>query len=151
MFTLADEPATTAELPEPEIVTVSAAAVPLTMTVSAWPSPVLPPGARKIEVHVGDAGAGEVVDGDGVGAAQSGDVDLFDAVDVHRDAADVAGQPQPAAIGREVDVFVDVGAVEQHRVDAALTFDDVAAVAGVPHERVVAGAQERRVVAACRR
>ena len=52
------------------------------------------------------------------------------------------------AVGRDVDVLVDVGAVEQHRVGAGLALDDVAAVARVPDERVVAGAQQRHVVAA---
>ena len=40
------------------------------MTVSAWPSPM--PAARnagQVEVDLGDVGAGQVVDGDGVGAA----------------------------------------------------------------------------------
>ena len=56
-----------------------------------------------------------------------------------------------AAVGRDVDLLGDVGAVEQHRVGAGLALDGVAAVAGVPDERVVAGAQQGRVVAACRR
>ena len=68
--------------------------------------------AREVEVHVGDAGAGQVVDGDGVGAAEGDDVDLLDAVDVHGHVAHVAEQPQPAAVGRQVDVLADVGAVE---------------------------------------
>ena len=41
-----------------------------------------------------------------------------------------------------------VGAVEQHRVGAVLALDGVAAVARIPDERVVAGAEEREVVAA---
>ena len=52
------------------------------------------------------------------------------------------------AVGRDVDVLVDVGAVEQQRVGAVLALDDVAAVAGIPDEGVVAGAQEGHVVAA---
>ena len=76
--------------------------VPLTITVSACPSPMPLPGVRReVDVHVGDAGAGQVVDGDGVGAAQRDDVHLLDAIDVHGHVADVAGQPQPAAVGRE--------------------------------------------------
>ena len=47
-----------------------------------------------------------------------------------------------------VDILVDVGAVEQERVEARLALDHVAAVARVPDEHVVAGAQERHVVAA---
>ena len=42
----------------------------------------------------------------------------------------------------------DVGAVEEQRVGAGLAFDGVAAVAGVPDERVVAGAHQGDVVAA---
>ena len=57
-------------------------------------------------------------------------------------------EPDAAAVGRDVDVLVDVGAVEQHRVGAALALDGVAAVAGVPDERVVAVAQQGHVVAA---
>ena len=53
-----------------------------------------------------------------------------------------------AAVGRDVDLLVDVGAVEQQRVEAVLALDRVAAVARVPDERVVAGAEQRRVVAA---
>ena len=52
-----------------------------------------------------------------------------------------------AAVGRHVEVLVDVGAVEQHRVDAVLALDDVAAVARIPLERVVAGAEQGDVVA----
>ena len=73
---------------------------------------------------------------------------MLDAVEVHGDVADVAGEPRPAAVGRDVDVLVDVGAVEHQRVGAGLALDGVAAVARVPDERVVAGAEEGDVVAA---
>src|SRR5262249_58210800 len=51
-------------------------------------------GARKTEVEVErvQAGRGLVVEGDGVGAAVGEEVDLLDAAQVHRDAADVAGE-----------------------------------------------------------
>ena len=75
-------------------------------------------------------------------------LDPLDVVEVHGDVADVAGEAHPPAVGRDVDVLVDVGAVEQQRVGAVLAFDDVAAVARVPDEGVVAGAEQRRVVAA---
>ena len=42
-------------------------------------------GAGQVEVDLGDVGAGQVVDGDGVGAAQGVEVDRLDAVEVHRD------------------------------------------------------------------
>ena len=43
--------------------------------------------------------------------------------------------------------LADVRAVEQHRVGAVLALDGVAAVARIPLEHVVAGAEERGVVA----
>ena len=49
--------------------------------------------AAEVGVDVGDAGAAEVVDGDRVGAAAGGDVDVFDSVGVHGDVGDVAEQP----------------------------------------------------------
>ena len=63
---------------------------------------------------------------------------------VHGDVADVAEQPHPLAIGGDVEFLADVGAVEHQRVGAALAFDDVAAVAGIPDETVVAVAEQRR-------
>ncbi len=104
-------------------------------------------GDGEVDVHGGDGGAGQVVDGDGVGAAEGDDVDLLDAVGVHGHGADVAGQPQPAAVGGQVDVLVDAGAVELQGVVAVLALDHVAAVAGVPHEGVVPGAAGQHVAA----
>src|SRR5262249_52891459 len=68
--------------------------------------------------------------------------------EVHRDVPLFAEEAYPRAVGRDVDVLVDVGAVEHHNVVAFLTLDDVAALAGVPHEGVVAGAEGDGVVAA---
>ena len=62
-----------------------------------------------------------------------------------RDGGDVAGQAHARAVGGDVDVLADVGAVEVQRVAAALAFDGVAAVARIPLEVVVAGAQQRGV------
>ena len=52
-----------------------------------------------------------------------------------------------AAVGQDVDVLADVGAVEEQRVGAVLALDRVVAVARIPDEGVVAGAQQRDVVA----
>src|SRR3954451_2847723 len=95
------------------------------------------------EVDVGrlQAGAGEVADGDVVGAAEGAEVRLFDAVEVHGDGGDVAGEAHARAVGRDVDVLADVRAVELQRVVAGLAFDGVAPVAGVPLEGVGAGAE----------
>ena len=119
------------------------------MTLSAWPSPAAAAErAGEVDVDAGDVGAGQVVDGDGVGAAEGVDVDRLDAGGVHRDAADVAENVEPVAVGGQADLLGDVRAVEQHRVGAVLALDGVAAVAGIPDEGVVAGAQQGQVVAA---
>ena len=104
--------------------------------------------SRQVDVDLLGVGPGEVVDRDGVGAAQRVDLDVLDAVEVHGDVGDVAEQPHPAAIGRDVHVLGDVGAVEHQRIGAGLALDDVAAVARVPDERVVAVAEQGHVVAA---
>src|SRR5581483_6586954 len=54
--------------------------------------------AREIEVHVGDPGADQAGDGEGVRAAPGSHVDLLDAVDVHGHVAEVADQTQPVAV-----------------------------------------------------
>ena len=75
-------------------------------------------------------------------------LDVLDAVEIHRDTGDVAREPRTGAIGRDVDVLGDVGAVELERVGAGAAFDRVAAVARIPDEGVVAGAELGKVVAA---
>ena len=75
----------------------------------------------------------------GVGAAEGVEVDGLDAGGVHRDVAGVAEEPEPASVGGDVDLFGRGCAVEDHRVVAVLALDDVAAVARIPDERVVAG------------
>src|SRR5262249_48330755 len=75
---------------------------------------------RQVEVDRGHVGAAQVADVDGVGAAQGGEVDLLDAVEVHGDGGDVAGEAHPVAVGRDVDLLRDVGAVELQGVVAAL-------------------------------
>ena len=132
----------------PAIVMLSSPAVPLTMTESAWPSPLPLPARRQVEFDLRDVGAGQVVDVMVSAPPRALKLDLLDAVEVHRDVADVAEEADAAAVGRDVDVLVGVGAVEEHRVGAGLAFDGVAAVARVPDEGVVAGAQEGHVVAA---
>ena len=92
-----------------------------------------------------------VADIDVVSAAERVEVDALDVIQIHRDGRHVAEEADARAIGGDVDVLGDVGAVEQQRVDAVLTLDDVAAVARIPLEDVVAGAEEGNVVAAARR
>src|SRR5262249_44334566 len=71
----------------------------------------------------------------------------FDTIQVHRDVADVSGQQRARAVGGNGDGFGGGGAVELQRIVARLALDDVAAVAGVPDERVVAVAEQRGIVA----
>src|SRR6478672_7987442 len=68
--------------------------------------------AGEVDVHVSDVGAAQVVHGDEVGAAESVEVDPLDAGGVHRDAGDVAGESEPVAVRRQLDLLGDVGAVE---------------------------------------
>src|SRR6266516_1278778 len=126
---------------------VSSLLVALAMTRSGWPSPVEPPrvAARSTLTSLTSA---QVVDGDNVGAAEGVEVDALDAGGVHRDAGDVAREPEAGAVRRQVDLLGDVGAVEEQRVGAVLALDDVATVTRIPNEGVVAGTQERDVVAA---
>src|SRR5262245_6979772 len=49
---------------------------------------------------------------------------------------------------RDVDVFADIGAVEQERVKAVAAVNYIAAVARIPDEFVIAGAELRCVIAA---
>ena len=104
--------------------------------------------AGEVDDHCADLGAGEVAHGYLVGAAEGVHVDGLDAGGVHRDVADVAEQLEAVAVAREIDLLGGGGAVEDHRVATALPVDDVAAVARVPPEGVVAGAQHGRVGAA---
>src|SRR5262249_35005226 len=73
--------------------------------------PVAGAAARRdpqVDVHRLEVGAGQVADGDLVGAAQGAEVHALDAVEVHRHAGDVAGEAHPAAVGRDVDLLVGV-------------------------------------------
>ena len=116
--------------------------------MSAASSPVpLPVGVRQVDRDLGHVGSGEVIDRDGVGATQHIELDVLDTVEVHRHVADIAGQAGAGAIRRNVDLLGDVGAVEQQRIGAVLAFDDVAAIARIPLERIVSGAEEGSVAA----
>ena len=128
--------------------TLSGALVPLIVIESAAPSPAVPPIARgQIDVGLRHVGAAQVVDGRRVRAAERPEVDLLRVVHVHRDVPEVAEEAEPRAVGGEVEHLRTSRAVEDHRVDPRLTLDDVAAVAGIPAERVVVGTEEPDVVA----
>ena len=103
--------------------------------------------AGEVDVDLGHVGAGEVVDRERVGAAERVEVDRLDVVEVHDDVAEVAGEQHAPAVRRRREDLVAGAAVEQHRVGAVLALDHVAAVARIPLEHVVAGAEEDDVVA----
>ena len=63
------------------------------------------------------------------------------------DRADITEQRRAAAVGRDIDALADVGAVKNERVGTRSALDHVAAVAGIPDERIVAVAEQRVVVA----
>ena len=96
---------------------------------------------------LGHIRAAQVVDDQVVGAAKGVEVDRLDVVEVHHDVAEVASEQDPLAVRSRLEVLGAVAAVEQHPVDAVLALDDVAAVARIPLEDVVAGAEESDVVA----
>ncbi len=104
-------------------------------------------GRGQVGGHVRDVGPGQVVDGEQVGAAERVGDDRLDVVEVHDDVRDVAGEPDAVAVGGRLHALVGVAAVEPHRVGAVLPLDHVAGIAGIPLEGVVAGAEERDVVA----
>jgi hypothetical protein len=101
----------------------------------------------EVDVQLDEVGPGEALRLDRVRAAERLEGDLLDVIEVHRDAGDVAEEANALAVRRDVDVLGDAGAVERHRVRAALALDAVAAVAGIPAEDIVGGPQEGRVVA----
>src|SRR4029077_13839171 len=104
-------------------------------------------GAVEVQGDLEDVGSGQVIDGDRVGAAEGVEIDRLDGGEVHRDVGDVAGEPHQAAVGRDTDLLRVVRAVEDHPVGAGLPVDRVAAVAGVPDDRVAPTAQQGKAIA----
>ena len=93
--------------------TSSAPSVPLAMTVSAEASPVPSNASRSTSTLSRSVPVRSLTVT--VSAPPSvADVERLDAVEVHRDRGDVAGEPHARAVGRDVDVLADVGAVEVH-------------------------------------
>ena len=90
----------------------------------------------------------EIPDHDVVGAVERAEVDVLDIVEVHRDVGDVAEEPHPPAVCRNIDVLGYVCAKKQHGIRTILAFDGIVAVTGVPLEDVVACTKQREIVAA---
>ena len=100
----------------------------------------------EVDVDRGDVGAREIVDHHRVDVAERGDVDLFDVVQVHHDVAEVAREAHPAAIGRDVEDLAPLLPLKRS-VSVPSCPSTVSLPSPVPLEDVVAGAQERDIVA----
>ena len=97
----------TREVPAPKTSMMSSPLVPLTRDIVGLAvAGRAADRAGEVDVHLGHVGAGEIVDGDVVGAAERVEVDLLDIVEVHDDVAEVAGQADALAVGRDVEDFV---------------------------------------------
>src|SRR5262249_50087307 len=59
----------------------------------------------QVDVHGLHRGSGEVVDGDGVDAAERADADALDPVEVHHDRGDVTGEPDAGAVRGDLDLL----------------------------------------------
>ena len=126
----------------PEPTDVVRAAVPRTVTVSGCASPPPPNAVRSTSTVVASVPARSLTMI--VSAPPSAlEADRLDVVEVHHDVGDVAEEADAAAVGGDVDRLADVAADEVERRRCRLAVDDVAAVAGVPLEAVVAVAQQR--------
>ena len=100
---------------------------------------------REVHVDAREVGPRQVPDRDLLVPEEGPEADRLDGVEVHDDVADVAGDRDPADIGRDAEDLVVVGPGEDEGVGAAPAPDDVRAIARVPGERVVAAAEGRRV------
>jgi hypothetical protein len=69
------------------------------------------------------------------------EVDNLDAGGVHRDRGRLTEEGQPSAVCTQADGLIGCSSVEDHRVEAVLPLDHVAAVARIPAEAVVAFAE----------
>ena len=105
-------------------------------------------GQRHRHLDRADGAAGHVAQRDGVRAPEGADRHRLDRGHVHADVAQVAGQDRLRRRRLQAERLCRGEAVEDQRVAAAIAVHDVAAVAVVPGEHVVARAQPRPVVAA---
>ena len=82
---------------------------------------------------------------DRVGAAEACEVDALDAVEVHGDGADVAGEPHAVAVGGDVDLSPTLEPLKSSRSSPPWPSTMSLVVAGIPLEAVVAAAEQRHV------
>src|SRR5439155_10657913 len=65
---------------------------------------------------------------------------------VQDDVADVAEKSKPRTVGGEVNIFARVGSIEKQGVVSRSALNEVAAVTGIPLERVIAFAKINDVI-----
>src|SRR6185295_4251782 len=100
-----------------------------------------PAARREVDINLRNVGIAQVIDGDGVGAPESHELNVLDIVEIHADAGNIAGEQRVPALGGDVDGFVDIRTIEQERIGIIAAVDDIAAVARIPDEGIVAGAK----------
>ena len=122
MLTAACRPKTVTPPASPAAPNTSAPLVPLTVTVSAAPSPPPfgPRRSRSIRVTSVPLRSPTTMLSAPPSARKSMRLDV---VEVHRHVGDVAEEQHAAAVGDDVDVLAGVRAEEQHRVGAVLALD----------------------------
>ena len=148
MVVIAARPLIVAEVADATMATLSLPLLPLTVTTSLWPSPADPPSVDARLTVTCFTSVPAMLPTTMLSAPPSAlKSDMLDIIQVHGHCGHVAEEAGACAIGREVDVLADVGAVEQQRVDAGLALDDVVAIARIPLERIVSGAEKGDVVA----
>ena len=101
----------------------------------------------EVDLQAREVGSGQIADVHQVSPAEGLEVDGLDAREIHRHVADVSEEPNSVAVGRHMDLLGNIRPDELHRVVAVPAFDDVASVARIPGEGVVAGAHQGDVVA----
>src|SRR5262249_20924947 len=80
------------------------------------------------------------------GPAERVEFDPLDTIEVHGDGGNVTEEAHAIAVGRNVDIFGNNGAIELQRIETGLPLDSVATVTRVPHERIVAGPELGEIV-----
>ena len=108
------------------------------LTVARGP----PDGGGEVDVERLDVRPPQVVHDGGVRTAERSEIDALGTVDVHDDVAEVAEEAKPLPVGGSVEALAHACTVEDERVVSRLSFDLVAAIARIPREAVVTGAEE---------
>ena len=148
MFTRAERPRTETEVPAPNTSMMSSPLVPFTITMSAAPSPAVPPMVPARLTFTSTTSVPERSLTMIVSVLPSALRSILSTiVQIHDDVAEVAGEQHAPAVGGRREDLGGAGAIEQHGVGAVLTLDGVRAVTRIPLKHVIAGTEEGHVVA----